>query len=117
MGDVATLQEIAEWLQLCRSYLEQGRWDFVPRKKNIDALARLAWKPHHVKQILEDLCVTDYVQGPLLDQDANQSSDFFVFGCTIDGTEFYIKCKCDVYRGCVCLSFHPAERPLHYPKR
>jgi hypothetical protein len=41
----------------------------------------------------------------------------WVFGKHIEGTEVYIKLKLTNTEAPKCLSFHPAERTLHYPFR
>jgi len=57
----------------------------------------------------------DYCEGPLPDE--TQPGEVWVFGKHIEGTEVYIKLKLTNTEAPKCLSFHPAERTLHYPFR
>ena len=59
----------------------------------------------------------NYVKGPENDRDVSQVGDVYVFGADQNSVELYIKLKCDIARGCVCISFHRAEWPLAYPYR
>lgn len=67
--------------------------------------------------ILLRLTPDHYIDGPKLDHDSKRGGFFYEFGYVIDGIELYIKLKCDVVRGCVCISFHKAKYPITYPLR
>lgn len=90
---------------------------FVGREKNLAALAEVGLTTTHAKQIIAALAPEDYCSGPDPDR-CLTGNNVWVFGTTINNREFYIKLS-DDFSGdyAKCLSFHPAEQPLHYPLR
>ena len=68
-----------------------------------------------VKEIIKALKVTDYVEGPKKDT-LNGGPDLWVFGKLIKSKEIYIKVTIGFFNAqAVCISFHTAEFPLHFP--
>jgi len=68
------------------------------------------------KQELKLLNVLNYSSGPYPDHD--QPGNIWVFGKEVRGTEVYLKLKISERpygNKAICISFHPAERPLIYP--
>jgi hypothetical protein len=85
------------------------------RQKNSQALLDLEMSPAQRKEIILALKVTQYVQGPL-DDHLYGIATMWVFGVTYKKTEIYIKISMGIKDNpVICISFHPAERPLAYP--
>lgn len=108
-------ETVVGFLLTCKGYIEQGKFDFIRRKKCIDQLTSLGMVISDIPTIVLSLTQDNYVDGPNDDYDLGRGGYIYVFGYVIDGTELYIKLKCAVERGCICLSFHGAEHKLTYP--
>lgn len=90
---------------------------FVGRPENIATLAKLGITRAHAKSLVLGLTPEDCVSGPGPDHN-NPGLDFWVFGLRLSGMDVYIKLQVVISEShCVCVSFHEAERPLHYPLR
>jgi hypothetical protein len=85
------------------------------RAKNIKTLAMLEISVIKQKQIVEELEVKDYSEGPI--EDTNfVGSPLWVFGKTVKGHEIYIKISMGMpNRSTLCISFHISEFPINYP--
>jgi hypothetical protein len=71
--------------------------------------------PAQRKELILTLTLAQYVQGPLDDQLYGIAS-MWVFGATYKKIEIYIKISMGIKDNpVICISFHPAERPLVYP--
>ena len=93
------------------------RFILVPRKENLDALARLGISLLDAKEQVLGLLPCDYVSGPEADFDRPRQ-EVWVFGLTINTTDVYVKLTVILEpQRCVCISFHPARHPLEYPHR
>lgn len=91
------------------------RFIFVGRPQNIATLAKLGITRHHAKSLVLGLRPEDCVSGPDPDYN-NPGLDFWVFGLHVSSIDIYIKLQVATSEDqCVCVSFHEAERPLHYP--
>lgn len=85
------------------------------RGKNTQALLDLDITPITRENILKNLEVEDYYQGPTADTMYNDA-DLWVFGKEVKGTEVYIKITLGINGGkTICISFHPAEFQMNYP--
>lgn len=85
------------------------------RGKNQKTLEELEIVPSFRRIIIENLCVEDYVQGPVVDE-LNNRGVMWVFGKDVKEREVYIKIMiCEMTNQTICISFHLAERPLVYP--
>ena len=91
---------------------------FVPRRINIEGLARLGINRRHAQELVTGLTPQDYVNGPVPDHN-NPGLEMWVFGLRVRGSEVYMKIQviADPPERCVCISFHESERPMHYPFR
>jgi hypothetical protein len=83
--------------------------------KNSQTLLALEFSHAHVRQILKELTLEDYSEGPTQDKLYNLSP-MWVFGKTIKGREVYIK----IQLGCpesmtICISFHFSAHKMPYP--
>lgn len=106
-----------------KSYLQElkqviGIWGiiFANRPKNsIQYLADLSISAAMRKEIILNLDVEDYSEGPL--QESQQGgTEMWVFGKIIKGQEIYIKVTISKITGTpVCISFHKAEAPMNFP--
>ena len=91
----------------------------VPREKNNQALADLCLTPFQRRNVVLDLSISEYSDGPRPDIDF-PDQDVWVFGATNESMEIYIKLTLKkVPEGFLakCLSFHKSERRLNYPFR
>ncbi|PWK28264.1 hypothetical protein LV89_01047 [Arcicella aurantiaca] len=85
------------------------------RVKNAQTLALLEIPVSKQKQIIEELAIENYSEGPI--EDTNfVGSPLWVFGKSIKGHELYIKISMGLpNRSTICISFHIAEFPINYP--
>lgn len=95
-------------------------WDVLfmdQREKNTASVAALGITPNQRKQVLADLIVADYSEGPK--KDYAGGPDLWVFGKQMKGTDLYIKVTLGLtgIGSVVCMSFHAAEHPMKFPLR
>lgn len=110
---VASTGQVAEFLRAFKERREKfGGVYVVGRVKNRDALAELGFTKEQREEIILSLTAEDYCEGPSPDHEGPGS--VWVFGKVEEGREIYIKVKLTTIAP-ICLSFHPAERPLTYP--
>lgn len=90
------------------------------REKNERTLLKLGFTPSNARDEILKLNYKDYLDGPEdnVSEDGPKKGHIWKFGKSINGIEIYIKMhlvptKYDTQ--CVCISFHEAEFPLHYP--
>ncbi len=113
---MATKEEVQLFLQDFTT--KMAFWDIIyldQRGKNAQALLDLEIMPHLRKAYLEQLKVANYCEGPLEDT-LHGGTDMWVFGINIQNKEVYIKITLG-WQGkpVICISFHAAEYPMHYP--
>jgi ribosomal protein S9 len=85
------------------------------RGKNQAALQELEIIPSYRTVVIDNLCVEDYVKGPVVDE-LNRLGEMWVFGKDVKGREIYIKVMISgVTSQTICISFHIADHPLIYP--
>ena len=90
--------------------------DIIPRRKNMEDLAKLGLTRRNCFQEILSLSPTDYIGGPKPDKD--KPGQVWEFGKTITGMEIYIKLKIagrGQFQIAKCLSFHLAEHVLCFP--
>jgi len=110
-NQVSTL-DVATYLTEVKSLLSVGKYDFVPRRKNMQALAQHGLTIADAKNEILGLVVSDYYKGPKQDFDPNRLGDIWEFKKNIDGLQFYIKIKIMQENGediLKCLAFHEDE--------
>lgn len=84
------------------------------RRKNFKTLLKLELSSSKRKEILEDLQVGNYCEGPLEDS-LNHSGEMWVFGKNVKKHEIYIKISMGVPNNTtICISFHIAEHTMIY---
>lgn len=89
--------------------ISAGKYDFVPRRKNMQALAQHGLTIADAKAEIFELVVSDYYKGPKLDLDPNKPGNIWEFKKQIDGKQFYVKLKITQENGediLKCLGFH-----------
>lgn len=93
-------------------------WDifFVNRPKNsVQHLADLGITASKRKEIIKELEVEDYSEGPLEETQFN-GKEMWVFGKVIKKQEIYIKLTISKdTNNAICISFHKAEYPMEFP--
>lgn len=109
MSDQASVSDIAVYLTNAKRLLSAGKYDFVPREKNMRALAQHGLTIIDTKNEILGLVVNDYYKGPKKDFDSRQPGDIWEFKKYIDGIQFYVKIKIAQRNGesiLKCIGFH-----------
>ena len=104
--------DITAYLTVLKRLLSEGKYDFVPRRKNMQALAKHGLTITDAKNEILELVVDDYYKGPKQDLDPNRQGEIWEFKKTIDGIQFYIKVKIVHENGediMKCIGFHEDE--------
>ena len=83
------------------------------REVNTRALEELELSPKKREDIIANLTIGDYSEGP---SQPNYGTDIWIFGKSNEGKEIYIKITLGaVGSPALCISFHAADHPLTYP--
>lgn len=109
MSNRVSNSDIAAYLANVKRLLSAGKYDFVPRRKNMQALAQYGLTIADAKNEILGLVVGDYYKGPKRDHDPNRPGDIWEFKKDIDGIQFYVKVKIVKENGediLKCLGFH-----------
>lgn len=109
MSNRTSTSDIAEYLAKVKNLLSAGKYDFVPRRKNMQALAQHGLTITDAKNEILGLVVGDYYKGPKRDLDPNHLGDIWELKKDIDGIQFYVKVKVVQENGediLKCLGFH-----------
>lgn len=109
MGNRANTQDISAFLAKMKRLVSAGKYDFVPRRKNMQSLAQHGLTIADAKDEIFGLVVVDYYKGPKQDLDPLRPGDIWEFKKKIDGKQFYIKVKIVQVNGediVKCLGFH-----------
>lgn len=109
MSNQASLPDIAAYLSEVKRLLSAGKYDFVPRRKNMQTLAQHGLTINDAKNEILGLVVGDYYKGPKRDLDPNRPGDIWEFKKNIDGMQFYVKVKITQENGediLKCFGFH-----------
>lgn len=85
------------------------------RGKNAQTLADLEITSNDRIEVLKNLEIDNYSEGPLSDRLYN-NADMWVFGTVVKRQEIYIKISMGMPNNkTLCISFHIAEFPMNYP--
>lgn len=109
MNNKASKSDIAAYLNRVKRLLSVGKYDFVPRRKNMQALAQHGLSIIDAKKEILSLVVDDYYKGPKQDFDINCPGDIWEFKKNVDGIPFYVKVKIVQENGediLKCIGFH-----------
>lgn len=112
MGKQASNTDIFIFLENAKRLLAAGKYDFVPRRKSMQALAKYGLTIKDAKSEILALAVGDYYKGPKQDFDPNKPGDVWEFKKQIEGIQFYIKVKITQENGqdiLKCIGFHEDE--------
>ena len=104
----APMKEIEKILADMRHAINNRNYTLVPRKKNLETLARLGILMCDAVEEIYGLTPSDYDSGPKNDRDRPGSDCLWVFKKSISGTIIYIKFKVKYQENgdVMILSFH-----------
>lgn len=105
----ASTSDISAFLAEAKNLMTAGKYVFIPRRKNMQALAEHGMTVADAKNEIIGLVVGDYYKGPKQDFDPTQPGDIWEFKKDVDGEQFYVKLKIQKRNGediLKCLSFH-----------
>lgn len=105
----ASTSDVSAFLTKAKNLMAAGKYVFVPRGKNMQALSDHNLTIADAKSEILGLVVGDYYKGPKQDFDPAQPGDIWEFKKDIDGEQFYVKLKIQKRNGedvLKCLSFH-----------
>jgi hypothetical protein len=108
---------VEAFLKALREAISKNGLHVIPRASNTQALLDLGLTPKLREEIVLNLQVENYAQGPLPD-DQGMPGDVWIFGCEVNSREVYVKLKLVEVQGekyTKCLSFHPSQYTLQYP--
>lgn len=113
---MASEQEVEKYLKELKMKMEIFGILFLDeRGKNSQALHDLEISPGKRKEIISNLQVEDYSEGPL-EEKMRGILPMWVFGKELKQNEVYIKISMGVENSnIICISFHISEHPLNYP--
>lgn len=109
MGNQANISEITQFLEKMKILVSAGKYDFVPRRKNMQALAQYGLTIADAREEILGLVVGDYYKGPKRDFDQSKPGDIWEFKKMIGKDRFYVKMKIIERNGeeiVKCLGFH-----------
>lgn len=102
---------------ITQSFGRYPSWHLVGRPPNIECASQLGLTFKGVRDVILDLSVEDYCEGPCRDLD-NVPGDLWIFGKHVGDAEIYIKLKLASFgdlKVVRIISFHFAREPLCYP--
>lgn len=105
----ASASDVSAFLAKAKNLMSAGKYVFVPRGKNLQALSEHALTIADAKSEIIGLVVGDYYKGPKQDFDPAQPGDIWEFKNDVGGEQFYVKLKIQNRNGedvLKCLSFH-----------
>ena len=105
----ASASDVSAFLAKAKNLMAAGKYVFVPRGKNMQALSDQGLTIADAKSEIIGLVVGDYYKGPKQDFDPAQPGDIWEFKKDVDGEQFYVKLKIQNRNGedvLKCLSFH-----------
>lgn len=108
-NQASSSSDVSAFLTKAKKLMAAGRYDFIPRRKNMQALSARGLTIADVKNEIMGLVVGDYYKGPKQDFDQTQPGDIWEFKKDVDGEQFYVKLKIQNRNGedvLKCLSFH-----------
>ena len=107
---------VKSFLQELKQIIKVWGIIFSNRPKNsIQNLADLSITAKMREEIIQELKVEDYSEGPL-EETQQGGTEMWVFGKTIKGEQIYIKLTISkITEGAICISFHKAEFLMEFP--
>lgn len=113
----ATKEEVASFLKRLKVLADiYGIIYEDDRPKNVQTLASLELKPFERDDIIKNLSVEDYSEGPKPEEFFGGDSEMYVFGKLVKNQEIYIKITLgNSNSSVICISFHIAEYTMEFP--
>lgn len=113
---MASEQEVDRYLKELKVKMEIFGILFLDdRGKNQQTLHDLEISPAKRREIIADLKIGDYSEGPL-DEKMRVILPMWVFGKNVKEREVYIKVSMGKENNsAICISFHLSEHPINYP--
>ncbi len=84
MSNQANASDVALYLESVKKLVSKGKYDFVPRRKNMQALAKHGLTIKDAKAKILGHVVGDYFKGPKQDLDSNRPGDIWEFKKMVD---------------------------------
>ncbi|MGL4820838.1 MAG: hypothetical protein ACRC5C_12780 [Bacilli bacterium] len=116
---IAEKEVIECFLAKAQQHIDEETMHFEQRRKNMDFLNEEGISIDDALSFVYQLVYVDYFRGPTCERDARfPPGEFWEFGITefAESGEVYVKLKEFLnYDGIMCLSFHQADYPIHYP--
>lgn len=109
MNTQSSTSDIEIFINNLKNLMSENKYDFVPRRKNLQDLAEYGLSIKDAKSEIISLEVSDYYKGPKKDLNTSKLGDIWEFKKNIDGVQFYIKLKIVQENNeniLKCLSFH-----------
>lgn len=109
-------RDVKNFLNELKQVLSIWEIFFIHRPKNsLQNLADIGITANRRLEIIKNLEIEDYSEGPLKETQQN-GSEMWVFGKTIKKTEIYIKLTINKDTSkVICISFHHSLAPMNYP--
>jgi hypothetical protein len=113
---MASKHEVAKFIKELKVKMEVFGILFLDdRGKNQQTMHDLEISPAKRKEIIANLKVEDYCEGPL-EEKMRSILPMWVFGKEVKRKEVYIKISLGKENNsAICISFHIAEHPMNYP--
>lgn len=113
---ISSVSDITQFLRNFKK-IAQKKFCFIPRGKNLHALAEFGITIKQAKNIVFQLTYQDYCSGPKKDRD-RKSNNVWEFGTKLNEEGIYIKLSDDLGSNVAkCISFHKAEFKVYYPHK
>lgn len=112
LNNQANASDISDFLECAKKLIAEGKFDFVPRRKNMQSLAAHGLTILDAKTEIFELVVGNYYRGPKRDLDPDRPGDIWEFKKNIGGIPFYVKLKIvqeNKKDALKCLGFHEDE--------
>ena len=109
MGKRTDTADIVAFIEKMKCLISERKYDFVPRRKNLQSLAEYGLTVTDAKMELLGISIEDYYKGPKRDFDSDRPGDIWEFKKDIEGVLFYIKVKITQENGQAilkCMGFH-----------
>lgn len=110
LGNTADILKVTAILDRAKELILNNDFDFVPRRKNMQALAECGLTIMDAKEEILSLRAENYYKGPKKDFD--RPGEIWEFKKLINGASFYIKFKIVLENDKVvlkCIGFHEDE--------
>ena len=102
--------ELNNFLRTSKELLAKGKFDLVPRRKNLMSLAEYGLSIQDVKDVIIELDLNNYFKEPK--EDFERPGLIWEFKTQIQSDVFYIKLKVieeSRFQVLKCLSFHKSD--------